>query len=365
MKSLRHFCIVIVLAAFAFKQAGMAQAIELVPVVARPVSRTIDLPGEFQPFLSVPLHSRVTGYVENVRVDRGTAVKQGDLLVELSAPEMRAQIAEAESKLQTIQADQVQAEAQLTASESTLERLKQASKTPGAIAGNELILAEKQVDGNRALVNSRQQAGRAAQASIDALKTMESYLKITAPFEGVVTDRFVHPGALVGPNTNSPLLILQQVSRLRLIVSVPEENVGGIVGGANVSFSVPAYPGRTFSGVVARIPRALDAKTRSMSVELDVINKGGLLAPGMYPTARWPVRSSELALLVPRTSVVTTTERTFVIREKDGRAEWVNVQKGPPDGDLIRVIGSLQSGDRIVKRANDEIREGTLVKGGN
>ena len=119
-----------------------------------------------------------------------------------------------------------------------------------------------------------------------------------------------------------------------------------------------------FPEPVARIPRALDPKTRSMSVELDVINNDQMLAPGMYPTVRWPVRSSEQALFVPKTSVVTTTERTFVVREKNGRAEWVDVRKGAADGDLIRIIGPLQPGDRVVKRATDEIREGNLLAGG-
>jgi RND family efflux transporter MFP subunit len=158
------------------------------------------------------------------------------------------------------------------------------------------------------------------------------------------------------------LFEVQQVSTLRLVVSVPEENVGGIVRGASVAFSVPAYPGRTFSGKVARIAQALDPKTRSMPVELDVINRDQMLAPGMYPTVRWPVRSSDQALFVPKTSVVTTTERTFVVRDKDGRAEWVNVQKGQADGDLIRVIGPLQAGGLVVKRATDEIRQGTVLK---
>ena len=106
----------------------------------------------------------------------------------------------------------------------------------------------------------------------------------------------------------------------------------------------------------------LDAKTRSMPVELDVINKEQTLGPGMYSTVHWPVRSAEPALFVPKTSVVTTTERTFVVRDKNGRAEWVNVQKGAADGDLIRVIGPLQDGDRVVKRATDEMREGMDLK---
>jgi membrane fusion protein (multidrug efflux system) len=345
------------------QQPGLTQSNELTPVVSKAVSRMIDLPAEIQPYLNVTLHSRVTGFVDNVLVDRGSLVKQGDLLVELSAPEMKAQIAEAESKLQAGEAEHVQAEAQLAGAQSTLERMREAAKTPGAIAGNELVLAEKQVDADKALANSRQQASRAAQAAVDALKTIESYLKITAPFEGIVTDRLVHPGALVGPNGNSPLLVLQQVSKLRVIVSVPEENVGAIARGANVSFRVPAYPERTFSGTVARIPRALDPKTRSMAVELDVVNRDQSLAPGMYPTVSWPIRNSQQALFVPKTSVVTTTERTFVIRDKNGRAEWVDVKKGPSDGDLIQIIGPLKSGDRVVKRATDEIREGTVLGG--
>jgi len=342
-----------------------AQTIEFAPVVSKPLSRTIDLPGEFQPFLSVSLHARVTGYVEKVLVDRGSIVKEGQLLVELTAPEMQAQIAEAESKLQTAEAERLQAEAQVSAAENTLQSLAEAAKTPGAIAGNEVVQADKQVQAGKALLNARQHAVQAAQSSIDTLKTIQSYLKVTAPFDGVVTARLIHPGALVGPNSGSALLELQQVSTLRLVVSVPEENVGGIVRGAKIAFSVPAYPGRTFSGTVARIAEALDPKTRSMPVELDVPNKDRTLAPGMYPTVRWTVRSSDQGLFVPKTSVVTTTEQTFVVRDKDGRAEWVNVQKGPADGDLIRVIGPLQPGDMVVKRATDEIRQGAVLKPGS
>jgi membrane fusion protein, multidrug efflux system len=363
MKRTKSFVLISLIALLLCQSGLIAQTTEFVPVVSKSISRTADLPGEFQPYLNVTLHSRVTGFVENVLVDRGSMVKSGDVLIELSAPEMKAQIAEAESKLRAIEADRAQAEAQVAASESTVERMREAAKTPGAIAGNELMLAEKQVDAGRAVVNSRQQASRAAQASVDALKTMETYLKIAAPFDGVVTERLVHPGALVGPNSNTALLVIQQLSKLRLIVAVPEENVGGIVRGANVQFRVPAYVDRTFSGIVARIPRVLDPKTRSMPVELDVLNKDLVLSPGMYPTVNWPIRSSQQALFVPKTSIVTTTERTFVVREKSGKAEWVDVRKGPADGDLIQVIGPLQPGDHVVKRATDELREGTILRG--
>jgi len=346
--------------------AGIAwpQAPELVAVTSRTISRTIELPGEFQAFQSVQIHARVRGYVERVMVDRGSVVKRGDLLAELSAPEMQAQIAEAESRVQAAESERLQAVAQLAAAQSTSDRLKQAAETPGAIAGNELIQAQKQVEAAQALVESKQQASRAAEAVVRTQKDLEAYLRIDAPFDGVVTERLVHPGALVGPNADPVLLVIQDVSHLRLVVAVPEEDVGGIVTGARVEFRVPAYPERTYAGSVARIAHALDEKTRTMAVELDVFNRDGSLSPGMYPAVQWPIRGSKPLLFVPKTSVVTTTERTFVIRDRNGRAEWVDVRKGNPEGDLIAVAGDLKPGDMVVRRANDEIREGDATRSG-
>jgi len=341
--------------------AGFSQTGELATVIAKPISRSVDLPGEFLPFLTVSLHAKVAGYVERVLVDRGSVVKQGDLLVELSAPEIAAQIAEAESKVQAAEADRLQAEAQLSAAQSTYERMKKASETPGAIAGNELVQAEKQVDAAKALIGSRQQASRAAEAAVRSIRDLQAYLRISAPFEGVITDRMIHPGALVGPATNTPLVTLQQLTRLRLVVPVPEEDVSGIASGAAVQFQVPAWPDRTYTGKIARISHALDPKTRTMAVELDVTNRDLALAPGMYPTVKWPVHRSRASLFVPRTSVVTTTERTFVIRDQGGKASWVNVKKGVADGDLVEVTGNLRPGDRIVRRATDEIRDGASL----
>ena len=192
-----------------------AETIEFADVVSKHGSRTIELPAEIAPFLTVALHAKVPGYVERVLVDRGSVVKEGQLLIELSAPEMQAQIAEAESKFQAAEADRLQAEAQLSAAESTYQRTAEAAKTPGAVAGNDLILAQRQVDAARAVVNSRQKASAAAQSAVKALNAMEAYLKIAAPFDGVVTDRLVHPGALVGTDADAALLVIQQISHLR------------------------------------------------------------------------------------------------------------------------------------------------------
>src|SRR3954454_5889040 len=128
------------LAAMAFTLVAVCwgQQTALAPVVARPVSRTVDLPAELQPFLNVSLHAKLQGYVERIVVDRGSSVKQGALIAQLSAPELQAQLAEAGSKVQAADAERLQAEAQLAAVESTFERLKKAGETPGAVAGNEL-----------------------------------------------------------------------------------------------------------------------------------------------------------------------------------------------------------------------------------
>jgi RND family efflux transporter MFP subunit len=338
-----------------------AQTVQVVKVELKPLSRTVQLTGEFLPFQAVELHARVQGFVEKVLVDRGSTVKEGELLVTLSAPEMEAQIAEAQAKVKAAESAASEARAKLVAAESTYKRMKEASTTEGAISGNELVVAEQATEVAKDTVRSSEAVITAANASLAAIQKMNQYLSLNAPFSGVVTERLMHPGALAGPSSG-PLLRLEQVSRLRLVVAVPEAHFAGIRTGTKVSFQVSAYPTRTFSGSVARIARSVDQKTRTMSVELDVPNGSGLLAPGMYPQVNWPVQAVESSLLVPATSVVRTTERVFVIRVTNGRAEWVNVRQGAKTGGLIQVFGDLTPGDMVVRNGSDEIREGMLIQ---
>jgi membrane fusion protein, multidrug efflux system len=357
----RPVLILAVCASVGFVSPCWPQDNQFAAVTAKPVSRTINLPGEITPYMSVALHAKVSGYVDRILVDRGSVVRKGDLLAELSAPETAAQIAQAESRAQAAEAEHLQAEAQLAAAQSTADRLQTAARTPGAVAGNEVVQAQQQVEAAKALLASRRQSGNAAEATVRALKDIQAYLKIAAPFDGVVTDRLVHPGALVGPGADTVLLVLQQVSHLRLVVAVPEDAVAGIVRGAELTFTVPASPERTYKGTVARIARVLDQKSRTMPVELDVMNRDGSLAPGMYATVKWPVRRTRPALYVPKTSVVTTTERTFVVRNVNGKAQWVDVRKLAADGDLVEVVGDLKPGDLVVRRATDELRNGAVL----
>lgn len=347
-----------------FSIPAEAQTVETVRVVSRPIERKVDLPGEFLPYESVPIHARVAGFVDKVLIDRGSVVKAGQLLATVIAPELTARIAEAESKVKALESQQAEAEARTAAAQSTYDRMKAASATPGVIAGNELIQAEKQVDVERARVRAAESSVEAARAAVKAEQDIKAYLRITAPISGVITERNVHPGALVGPGSGvMPMFQLETDGRLRLIVAVPEIDLGGIVRSARVPFTVPAYPGETFTGVISRLAHAVDAKTRSMSIELDVTNNNRHLAAGMYATVSWPVRRNKPSLLIPPTAIASNSERTFVIRVQNGVAEWVNVKKGAPLGDLVEVYGPLEAGDLVVRRGSEEIHPGTRLNG--
>jgi membrane fusion protein, multidrug efflux system len=249
----------------------------------------VKLPAELAPYQKVAVTARVQGVVEQVLVDRGSNVRQGDLLVELSAPEMKAQVAEVESRAQAIEAQRAEARARIVAAESTLARLTTAAATPGAVAANDIVQARQQVDALKASLAAIDKSAAAARSQAQVLRELQSFLRITAPFPGVVTSRLVHPGALASPSSG-PLLELEQVSRLRLVLAVPESEIRSFPVGLKVTFSVPSWPGRTFSGMVARSSRSLDPKSRTMPVEADVVNADGALAPGMYAEVALPAK---------------------------------------------------------------------------
>ncbi|OFW16199.1 MAG: hypothetical protein A3F69_00455 [Acidobacteria bacterium RIFCSPLOWO2_12_FULL_66_10] len=345
-----------------------AQTLETTKVVARQVDRTIRLPGEFAAYQRVSLYARVASFVERVYVDRGSVVKQGEPLVTLTAPELVAQMAESESRAQAVVLQLAEADAKLIAARTTADMLRNASKTEGAVSQSEVILSQQALEAAQAVKTAVENSAKAARAAADAVKQLASYLEVRAPFDGIITELFVHPGALVGPATagvSAPLVLLEQNTRLRLLMAVPESHVAGIAKGATVPFTVPAYPGETFQGTVARLAQTLDIRTRSMMVELDTPNPGGKLASGMYADVAWPVRRPTMSLLVPDTAVVTTTERTFVVRARAGKAEWVDVRRGASANGTVEVFGQLQEGDEIVKRGNDEIRDGTALGRGD
>jgi len=337
-----------------------AQSLTTVEVVSKPVDRFVTLTAEILPYQTSSLAARVNGYIESIEVDRGSTVRKGQVIARLSAPEMTAQVAEVQARLLSIEAQVLESKSKLAAAESTARRLKAASLTVGAIAANELVLAEEGGKAAQASLKALELSRSPIEAQVRTLKDLESYLVLRAPFDGLITERMMHPGSLAGP-TSGPLVRLEQLNRLRVVVAVPESNVSSIRMGQRIGFTVTGYPGESFGGVVSRIARTLDARTRTMAVELEAMNVGGKLAPGMYTEVKWPAKSGQTTLLVPATAVASTTERSFVIRVENGVARYVNVRKGPAQGELVEVAGALAAGDRIIQRATDEIREGTKI----
>ena len=158
------------------------------------------------------------------------------------------------------------------------------------------------------------------------------------------------------------MLRLVQNSLLRLVVPVPEAYTAEITTGTEIPFSVAAYPGQTWNSTVARIAQAVDLNTRTMAVELDVRNEDGRLATGTFCQVGWPVRRSAPSLFVPSGSVTSTTARTFVVRIRNGKTEWVDVKTGLTSGPLVEVFGDLRAGDEIASRGSDELQPGTEVQ---
>lgn len=310
--------------------------VDVVPVVAEKLDTRVRLPGEIVPYESVALYPRASAFVEEVLVDRGAAVKKGQLLSRLSAPELHAQRAEAES--------------QLLAARSTYKRTLAASATQGAVAKHELEVGEASM--------------RALESKVQALKTLEGYLLVRAPFEGQVTERNVHPGALVGPPSGPaavPMLRLESIQHLRLTVAVPESDVGSVAEGATAEFGVRTWPGETFTGVIRRIARSLDVRTRTMPVELDVDNSAGRLSAGMFAEVSWPVRRQALSLFVPPSAIVQTTEKTYVDRVQDGIIDQVEIKRGVVLPDRVEVFGALQAKDLVLRRGSEDLKSGARV----
>lgn len=339
--------------------------VQVTKVVAQKLAIFVHLPGEIEPYEVVAVFPKVTGFVKSISVDRGSHVKTGERIAQLEAPELMAQRSEAQSKLEAAQAQLAAAEAKVASDEGTYEHLKAAAATPGVVAGNDLFVAQKALDADRAQLKAHQENVSAAQQALQAIAQMEAYLQVKAPFDGVVTERNVHPGALVGPagvpGVAVPMLRIETLSRLRVVVPVPQTYAAGVPEGTKVEFSVPAYPGRIFNGTIARVAHSVDEKTRTMPVELEAANIKGELSPGTFSDVLWPVRRSYPTLFVPTSSVANTLERVFVVRIRDGKSEWVDVKSGATADKMTEVFGDLREGDMVAVRGTDELRPGTSV----
>lgn len=321
-----------------------------IQVKEAPPLREINLPGEIESFYETDLYPRVSSYINKIHVDIGDRVEKGQLLAELDAPELKANLTAAFSKIKS-------AEAVFHASKAHYNRALKTQKTPGAISELEVEAALTKLISDSLMVV-------AEQSHFESVKQLVDYLRITAPFAGVVTDRRLAPGAFVGPGGQNsvPLLKIKQLDRLRLRLAVPEAYISDIRIGAKVNFSVRTFQGEVFSGNISRLSNSVRPDTRSEMIEVDISNPSRKLKPGMFVSAKLPVSANEGSIFIPKSAVLSNMERTFVIKVEDGTAKWVNVQRGDITSNNVQIFGDIKVGDILLKVASDEIPNNSPIK---
>lgn len=326
----------------------MMPAMETVIIKKSNPKVDLKLPGELVPDQETALFAKVQSYVKKINVDIGLHVSAGQVLMVLEAPEIQSQAANAKAKWQA-------QEAIYAATKSNYERVYKANETKGAIARDALdqITARKLSD--QAQLN-------AAKSAYHEVQDINRYLVIRAPFSGVITERNVDTGAYVGPMGGTPLMVIQNTSKLRLSLSVPEASVPYLNVGDTISFKVNALPEKSFKARISRKSGSLDLKLRSEKIEADFINHSRELKPFMVAESMIPLQNKEATFFIPRSALVESNMGIYIIRKENGKAKFVPVKKGRILNDTIEVFGDLSEGDQIIKKGNEEIVEGSLIK---
>jgi RND family efflux transporter MFP subunit len=310
------------------------------------VSKNLKLPAELYPWEKAEIYAKVEGYVKQLKVDIGDGVKRNDVLLVLDAPEVTANYAKALADLQS-------ARARYNTSRDTYKRYRIAAQERGAISDDEMERIHGQM-----LTDSANLL--ASQSSTNAYNQLKDYLVIRSAFDGVVTQRNVDAGTLVGKG-GKPLIVVENLSKLRLRLAVPEAYSAAIPASDIVQFSVDAQPSMKYQGKLARKSNQIDAATRTELWEFEVPNVSRELKSGMYGSVSFKLIRDGKSFVVPYSTVVSNLERTFVIRIKDNRTEWVDVRTGINMNGKVEIFGELSDGDQLVKRANDEIKSNRQV----
>lgn len=308
------------------------------------VATQIKLPAQLAAWQEVSIFPKVNGYVKTVSVDVGSLVGAGQNLMSLEAPELEQAATQAKEKYARTKAD-------YAIDREHYQRLLEAAKTAGAVSTLDISTYKAKMEADSAVSN-------AEKANWQMQQTMLGYLRVTAPFAGVITERNVHPGALVSTaGKDKPMLELKQVDHLRLQVDVPEAVAAAIQKQDTVSFYVSALQGERLTGMISRRSKNINAQYRSERMEIDVPNPKGKLAPGMYADVVLYSKGNTAALLVPATAVVTSTERKYVLVIRDGKINKVDVSTGNQTASKTEIFGNLKAGEKVVLKATDEIRE--------
>lgn len=346
------------------------------------VGNTLTIAGEFKPFQDVDVHAKVAGYIKVIHVDVGDHVKVGQTLAVLEIPELAAELAGADASVRRSKEEIRRAEGDLSraqsahaAAHSAHERLKQAAEArAGLVAQQEIddslakdLESEAQVSSSRAALSAAQQQLQVAEANQRQYSALSDYSRIVAPFSGVVTARYADTGALIAAGTSNsaqsmPIVRLAEISKLRLVLPIPESVAAQIHLGDPVKARVQAL-NQDFVGKVSRFADSLDRQTRTMETEIDFENRNGRLIPGMYAETQLFLSEKKDALTIPLQAVTRNGDDATVLAVNlQNIIEERHVKLGLEDSVRVEVLSGLTDKDRVVIGNRSQFRVGQKVQ---
>jgi RND family efflux transporter MFP subunit len=312
-----------------------------------------------------PLYAKVPGYIMKLNVDKGDVVKKGQILIEVSSPEMGPELALAKAKLGAANANLAQSQANVEVETVTHHRLASLHATePGGVTEEDVDVSAAKEKIARAEAEAVRAQIKVAEAEVQRLRDLMDYLQIPAPFDGIITQRFVDTGAFVTPAAGAakPMLEISSVGKLRLTFEIPERLVPFVKQGHPISYSTLALPGKTFEGVVARRTESLSEDSHTMHAEVDVENSGTQFSPGMYGEVQASLEHIPGVSMLPATSVRTMDGKSCVLVVEGGTTKKHPVEVLVDDGPDIVVSGELKPESLVVCGGPDSLREGQRVE---
>jgi RND family efflux transporter MFP subunit len=314
------------------------------------LSAEIALPGNTQAFTDAPIYSRTSGYLKSWYFDIGAHVKKGQLMAIIETPEV-------DQQLQVAQADLKSAQANLDLANTTSARYQNLLKT-NSVSKQETDVAMSDAAAKQAAVD-------ASMANVRRLEQLQSFEKVYAPFDGIVTARNTDIGRLISAGQNTTpqeLFHLAAIGKIRVYVAVPEAYSSAIKDGGKAALTLDEYPGRSFEGTIARNSNAIDQSTRTLNVEVDVDNPKGELLPGAYVFVHFKVPDHVAALMVPSNTLLFRAQGLQVGVVRNGRVQLVPVKIGKDAGATVEIASGLTANDAVILDPSDSLASGQQVE---
>jgi RND family efflux transporter MFP subunit len=350
------------------ENAAGAVPAAVVKVARGNISSNLEIASEFLPFQEIDVYAKVSGYIQKLYVDWGTHVRQGQLLAVLEIPELEQQIQQDQAAADRAREELNRAQSAYSVAHVTYQRLLDVQKVrPELVAQQDIDVSQgKDLDANAA-VSSAQQALLAARAALEKDKTLYAYARMTAPFNGVITQMYAYTGALLPAGTSSnigtsALCHLSQNDLLRLVIPVPERAVPDVRLGESVAVSVSSL-NRTFNGKIVRIADQIDLATRTMHTEVSVPNPKYELVPGMYASVQIPLHAAVNVLMLPVQAVqpAGNGEGTVLFVNRSNKIEEREIKLGLQTASDYEVLAGLNKGDAVIFGEQNQYKVGQIV----